>query len=217
MRIVHRAKSVLLPRPGPRTLPLGLGRGIRMHIDFAVQTRTYLGLYEVELNRFLRQILTAGVATFDVGAQAGYDSLVIAKRTRARVAAFECDADCLLAMKASFRLNPDLAPLIEPVDAVVGADPGQTGLDDWAYGGGFVPDFIKLDIDGGELAALRSAERLLAERKPALLVEVHSLDLERGCGSLLIEHGYRPVVVNQRRVWPDYRPIPHNRWLCAAA
>ena len=209
-------KRIVLPAPGPRRLPVGIGRGVRMWIDFQHQTRTYLGLYEIELNRHLRRILRPGVTALDVGAQHGYDSLVIAKHTRTSVAAFECDAACVVRMTESFALNPTLASLIRPVQAMVGDDVGHLGLDEWAYDGGFVPDFIKLDIDGGEVAALRSAERILRKRHPALIVEVHSPELERDCGTILVAHGYRPIVVSQRKIAPDYRPIAHNRWLVAS-
>jgi hypothetical protein len=186
-----------------------------MHIDFASQTRMYLGLYELELDRHLRRILRPGVTAFDVGAQHGYDSLAIAKRTGARVAAFECDNACLHGMSDSFALNPELAPLIEPVPATVGTAAGEVGLDEWAYSRGFVPDFIKIDIEGGELEALRSASRILRERHPSLIVEVHSEELERQAGIALTDHGYRPLVVSQRALWPDRRPAAHNRWLVA--
>jgi Methyltransferase FkbM domain len=215
--IVHlkqATKRLVLPVGSqPRHLRFGLARGLRMQIDFARQTRTYLGLYEIELNRYLRRILRPGVTAFDVGGQHGYDALVIAGRTGARVASFECDPECVQGMSESFRLNAHIAGLIEPVEAMVGDGRDDLGLDEWAYNGGFVPDFIKIDIDGGELDALRSAERILRERHPPIIVETHSLDLERACGLLLHEHSYRPVVVNQRRVWPDRRLVEHNRWL----
>lgn len=209
-------KRVVLPTgPAPRRIPVGIARGVRMRIDFAHQTRQYLGLYELELDRHLRRMLRPGVSAFDVGAQAGYDSLAIANRTRAPVAAFECDDQCLAAMGQSFALNPELAPLIRPVRAMVGVGEDRLGLDDWAFSEGFVPDFVKLDIEGGEVDALRSASRILRERRPALVVEVHSLDLERAVGRTLVDHGYRPVVVSQRALLSDRRPMAHNRWLVA--
>lgn len=211
----QRTKKALLPEPGPRTVCFGIGRGVRMNFDFAFQTRTFLGLYEIELSKFLRKVLRPGATAFDVGGQYGYDSLVIANRTQARVATFECDGQCVEEMKRNFALNPDLTPIIQPVEATVGDAQGQLGLDDWAYNDGFVPDFVKVDIDGGELGALRSAERLLTTRRPAILIETHSLALECGCGELLVRHGYRPVIVNQRGIWPDLRPLAHNRWLIA--
>jgi hypothetical protein len=186
-----------------------------MQIDFSHQTRLYLGVYELELDRHLRHLLRPGMTAFDVGAQFGYDSLAIAKRTRARVAAFECDASAVSQMEESFRLNPALAPLIRSVHATIGDTAAELGLDEWAYGPGFVPDFIKLDIEGGELFALHSAARILRERHPALIVEVHSLALERDVGELLVAFGYRPLIVSQRRALPDRRPTAHNRWLVA--
>lgn len=208
-------KRAALPSPGPRRLAVGIGRGLRMRIDFVHQTRTYLGLNEIELNRYLRRVLLPGATAFDIGVQHGYDSLVIAKHTHARVAAFEGDPTCVAAMRANFALNPSLANLIEPISATVGTGAGCVGLDEWAYGGGFVPDFIKLDIDGGEVDALRSAERILSERHPPIIVEVHSAELEWECGAVLVGNGYRPLIVSQRALLPDWRPTEHNRWLVA--
>lgn len=63
---------------------------------------------------------------------------------------------------------------------------------------------------------LRSAERLLTARRPAMIVEVHSAELERECGELLVDHGYGMTIVNQRKLAPDYRPTRElNRWLVA--
>ena len=145
-----------------------------------------------------------------MGGQHGYDALLIARKTGGPVASFECDPKCVALMRENFALND--APIVV-VDGTVGED---IGLDDWAYGAGFVPDFIKIDVDGGEAAALQSATRLLADRRPALVVGVDSEALEAECGALLLDHGYRPVIVNQRLVWPDLRPIDHNRWLVAS-
>jgi len=46
-------------------------------------------------------------------------------------------------------------------------------------------------------------------------VEVHSPKLERDCEQILVGHDYQPIIVSQRRIAPDYRPIPHNGWLVA--
>jgi hypothetical protein len=100
-------------------------------------------------------------------------------------------------MERNLALNPVLAEL---VPRPVGAGPDQIGVDDYAYSElGFVPGFIK--VDGGELAVLRSASRVLSERHPGLIVETHSHDLENDCRRLLVEHGYRPIIVNQRRLF----------------
>lgn len=209
-------KRLLLPSPATRVLPFGIARGLRMHIDFRYQTRMYLGLYEIELNRHLRRLLCPGVVAFDVGGQHGYDAIVIAQHTRAAVVSFECDTKCVKLMLETLRANPTIASLVTTVHGTVGDDVSHIGLDDYAYAHGCMPRLIKIDIEGAELAALRSAKQLLHEQHPALIVEVHSAQLERDCGRLLMDSGYRPIVVDQRRVWPDHRPTADvNRWLVA--
>lgn len=71
--------------------------------------------------------------------------------------------------KESIALNPTLSVLIHPVHRIVGEGRKELGLDAWAYDhGDFVPDFIKLDIEGGEASGLRSAGCILADRHPSL-------------------------------------------------
>lgn len=46
-------------------------------------------------------------------------------------------------------------------------------LDDYAAGLGKAPNFIKIDVEGAELAVLEGARHTLAEARPTLLVEIH--------------------------------------------
>jgi SAM-dependent methyltransferase len=214
---LRAAAKRLLGPPRVRRLPLGPARGIRLEVDFQHQTRMYLGLYETELNRHLRELCAPGAAVYDVGAQFGYHSLVFAKLGAARVAAFEADADAAVVAEANVRLNAD-AELIQVVRAFVGKASdggGRLALDDFAFGPGFVPDFVKIDVEGAEADVLAGAGRLLAERMPSLIVETHSQALEASCGDLLVECGYRPRIVSPRRRFSDLRPTEHNRWLVA--
>jgi methyltransferase FkbM-like protein len=211
---VQDLKRRLLPPPGPQRIPFGIGAGIRLNFDFQSDTRLYLGLYELELNRHLRRMCPPGTLSFDVGGGVGYDALVLARLTRAPVASFEADPESCRRMEANFALNPERS-LIQTVGAAVGTGAGQVALDDHARES-FTPAFVKVDVDGAELGVLQSAERLLSEHHPSLIVETHSPELEQLCGRFLSAHGYRPVVVEQRRVWKELRPIEHNQWLVAA-
>jgi FkbM family methyltransferase len=52
-------------------------------------------------------------------------------------------------------------------------------LDDYFRDQDADPDLLKIDIDGGEMSALRGMSRILKESKPDLLLEVHPVHLLR--------------------------------------
>lgn len=212
------AKDIVVPAGSkPRTFYVGLGRGLVMHQDLRRgDLRRILGVYEAELVRTVQKMWQPGRTTFDVGTADGYYSLVFAKRTRARVLAFECDDAIADRARRNLALNPGLSPLVELRQDFVGIGgvPGQVSLDDVADGT-FVPDLIKMDIEGGEVDALQGASRVLARRRPDLLIEVHGAAVEVDCIKILQSFGYVPQIINARRWLPEHRPIPHNRWLAA--
>jgi FkbM family methyltransferase len=73
-------------------------------------------------------------------------------------------------------------------------------LDDWIeHAGVRPPDLIKIDIEGGELDALRGAERTLATARPLLLMELHNAGLAAECGNFLGLAGYRIEIINAKR------------------
>ena len=209
----QKAKSNLLPHtPRVLTIPWGVGRGIRMPIDPQHELRMWLGLYEIEIARHLRRLVGPDMTCYDVGAQFGYDGLVLARLSRGPVISFEANGGLIPRIDASFALNRSLAEKLIVKQAFVGTGKsGSLALDEFAMLQ--PPDFIKIDVDGGELDVLLGAERILSTHRPALVIETHSMKLEEQCGRVLVAHGYSPTVVHQRRILPDRRPIPHNRWL----
>lgn len=65
-------------------------------------------------------------------------------------------------------------------------------LDSYIYrDGNPVPDVIKIDIEGGEVKALPGMERVLAEEKPTMLLEIHGQAAGHAVWSILKEHGYK--------------------------
>ena len=211
---IQAVKRGLLPAPGSRRIPAGIGRGLRLGVDLQTDTRLYLGMYEIELNRHLRGLCTPGTTSFDVGGCRGYDALVVARLTGSLVVSFEADSAACERMRSNFSLN-DEGSLIRIVEAMVGA-PGADVTLDGSTGEFGAPGFIKIDVDGGELEVLRGAEEILREHRPSLIVETHSPQLEQQCGHFLADRGYEPLVVKQRTVWRERRP-DDNRWLVAPA
>lgn len=61
-----------------------------------------------------------------------------------------------------------------------------------------IPSFVKIDIEGAELGALKGASKLIEKHGPSFLIEVHSLQLALACRDLLIAAGYRTRFVQER-------------------
>jgi chemotaxis response regulator CheB len=184
-----------------------------MEIDFDRDSRYWLGLYEIEIARYIRELCVPGSACFDLGSFSGFYALVFAQRGADRVLAVEADPATCERLRANIAANPRLAPRIEVSESRIGR---KQGLDGIAYGpGGFVPDLVKMDVEGNEVDALRGAERLLEERKPHVIVETHSEDRDAACRSLLTDHGYDVEAVEPRRWVPEVRTLAFNRWCVA--
>jgi Methyltransferase FkbM domain len=196
----------------------GPARGVTMMLDFSGQTPMYLGMFEWELHGFFRAALAEASLVFDVGGYIGYDALMFAANCRGEIVTFEPDERRAQTIRQNVACNPELEQRVRVATVAVGRRDGNgvTSLDTFSKSVG-QPDFIKIDIDGGELDALAGAISVLNEHRPHVVVETHSLELERECGQLLIECGYQPAVKHNRRVWREHRGgVPHNRWLLAA-
>lgn len=66
--------------------------------------------------------------------------------------------------------------------------------------------FLKIDVEGAELAVFRGAERILRDHRPALLFECEQRHLNHGtvfdCFSFLEARGYRGGFIDGRRLRP---------------
>ena len=60
-----------------------------------------------------------------------------------------------------------------------------------------------MDIEGGEVLALRGMARLLSEARPLLLIELHGPGSARSAWETLTAAGYRIL-----RMQPGYPPVP---------
>jgi FkbM family methyltransferase len=151
------------------------------------------------------------------------------------VAAFEPGAAALARLRENVSLNPDrkirifnVAVAASDGEAVLysrqgiadssaslyagaaGAQGGETcatvALDHFLNKEGLrPPDFIKLDVEGAELAALQSAAAILADSRPLLLVEMEKKNLQAAGASraaiqtFLRGYGYRAAHLRKGR------------------
>ncbi len=219
MSLRRMVKGTILPsEPRVVTIPFGLYRGLRLKIDFQFQSQFYLGLYEAETNRAIRSVLHRAKWMIDIGAGAGELSILF-KRAGATVVAVDPAARAY-PIHENLRANDIPRDGITVIERCVGnkQERGDIALDaipvDRSSFG-----FIKIDVDRGELDVLHSGKTLLVNARPALLVETHSVDLERDCMGLLEGLQYRCEIIENgwwRNVIPETRS-QHNRWFFASA
>jgi FkbM family methyltransferase len=84
-------------------------------------------------------------------------------------------------------------------------------LDEFVYGqGNPPPQVVKMDIDGGEVLALPGMQRILAEARPLMLMDLHSPESSRVVWETLtaagyeicwMRHGFPPVPTLEAMGW----------------
>jgi FkbM family methyltransferase len=196
-----------------------------------IDARHLRGDKEQALQEALVAELRPGALFFDVGANGGYVSLLGARLVGpgGRVVAYEPHPLTAHEARAQLRLNGFancevvVAALAEREGVAAFADdlgsqmlslaevrrdapPSRTisvrvtTLDREAERCG-LPDVVKIDTEGSEVQVLRGADRVLRERAPVLLTEVHGPDILVEYQRLLDGYGYvtRPLSAERRR------------------
>jgi precorrin-6B methylase 2 len=178
------------------------------------------GLYETALSPIYERDIRPDSVVYDIGASDGDTTLMFASLApQGTTVAFEPDPEAIDILTKNLALNRSLSVRIDIVPLAVGAT--ENSLDSVVEARQLPePDFIKIDADGPEADILRGAEQMLLRCKPELVVEVHSIPLEDECSEILRRMGYTVRVIDHpwwRRLYPEFRPIAHNRWLLAVA
>lgn len=201
-------------------IPFGAARGLRFDFDPHLPLDFWLGVYEFEITGYLLDFCSPGYRCFDIGSYNGYYALLLGRLTGGRGIAFDSDIDACARIQRNCAANPVVGRLVDVRHAYLAFETRPTvnavTLDELVHAGRApLPDLIKVDVDRAEGSVLAGAKGVLVERRPHLIVETHSPELERECGDLLLAAGYAPRVVTQRRWLRENRPIAHNRWLVA--
>jgi FkbM family methyltransferase len=180
----------------------------------AIYFDAFLPIYEPDVTATLLEFAPADGVFYDIGSNWGYFSLFLAATPgfKGEIHAFEPwppTYEDLTSMVGQAGLDG----VITTHRKAVGADPGavlmqcgrHSGLAQIVEAAGAgqqesveqvtldsqelaPPDFIKLDVEGGEAAILRGAQRLLADHRPAIILE-HTPGAPTAT-NLLIEQNY---------------------------
>ena len=183
--------------------------GLTIHLDpkQRIERLMWAGAYERGLVKTLKSFLKPGMVFVDLGANIGYFSAIAAAlvgnegrvfafepspalyaRLRRNLSPFERAVVCEFAASDTngpvpLYLHPresGWASLFPDHDARIGTRVDSIRLDDWVQEVGLDRlDFIKLDIEGSEYAALLGAQPLLRRFRPVIFAELNSVCLAR--------------------------------------
>ncbi len=200
-------------------------RGLRMALDLQSEKDCWLGTYEMDLQAAIRAWVQPGWTAYDLGANIGYISLLLARAVgpQGHVLAIEALPQNVVRLLENVALNR-LDGVVEvlpaavsgrsgPVQFLVGPsddtgkaagsagrdfDYAQTievpgiSLDEEIYVRGRpLPQAVKMDLEGGEVLALPGMQRLLADGRPLLFVELHGQSAAEAAWEALTSAGYR--------------------------
>jgi len=175
----------------------------------------WLGSFEWEKRRAFEQAVPPGGVVFDIGANVGFYTLIASQLVgpAGRVFAFEPLPRNLRYLKAHLALNrisnvavlenavwdrsevvrfdTNCAPSMARVSESGRLEVPAVALDDFVRGlASSLPDVIKMDIEGGELQALKGATAVLCQGNPTVFLATHGPAVHRECCALLSTLGY---------------------------
>jgi FkbM family methyltransferase len=178
----------------------------------------WIGHYEIPLQEALKRELKSGDTFFDIGANAGFFTLIAARLIgkQGRCIAFEPCPDQSMRIRGQIDLNgfPQCQGVTEAISDFEGSAPFSfpaTGSSTAHLGesrkgeqevrvrvmtldGACVrfgnPDLIKMDIEGAESRVLKAASHTLRTVRPRFLIELHGPECEREVKILLRDASY---------------------------
>lgn len=218
----------------------GINRGKRWIAGASTTNSTWIGTYERDHAGALAQFVRPGMIVYDIGANVGFYSLALSGLVgeSGRVYAFEPEARNAYMLHRHIEMNhlQNVTLVQAAVSDVVGlvGFGGNTEhahiargsayqipaitLDEFIGAGNPQPSFIKMDIEGGECAALEAGTSILSKGEAVWMMATHAPELRTRCCEILAGYGYRFVGFDCKSDpgdAPDFLAIPTNL-MCTA-
>ncbi|HBX68399.1 MAG TPA: hypothetical protein DEH25_03165 [Chloroflexi bacterium] len=108
------------------TIAAGGAAGLKMHLDLHLEKDYWLGTYETDLQAAIAELVQSGWVAYDVGANIGYVTLLLAQKLgdAGKIFAFEALPDNLERLRAQVTTN-NLEPRVRVIPGAVAATSGS--------------------------------------------------------------------------------------------
>lgn len=218
------------------TIGSGHAKGMRWQRSHRYVSGYWLGHYELDMQDALGRELQIGDGFLDIGANAGFFSLVACAKVGPTgwCVSVDPDPDNCKSMQSQRSLNsiqnwnileqavadkPGRAKFARasagsPMAHLLGTS-GEAELDvavttiDAICDQFGKPALIKLDVEGAEVRALEGAARTLRDLRPTWLIEIHSSELKAEVSRILGAASYESVMLD-RVEDPNSDPMPQH-------
>ena len=182
-----------------------------------------MGGYEPEISDIIPNWIECGKPAWDVGANVGIVSLLMAEHGASEVLAFEPDQGNSAILLDQVNENPRLSGRVHLLPFAVSDSCGRLpfianeGSEshiacDKEFGGEIVrcvtldsmleertpPSFVKVDVEGAEVLVLKGSAKLASEHRPTFMIEVHSRKNDSECRGILAAAGYEVRCLSRR-------------------
>ncbi len=218
--------------------------GMKLLLNLQTEKDYWLGTYEPELQNAAHKFVQPGMVIYDVGANIGYISLILARLSgvSGHIFSFEALPNNVQRLQNNIALN-QMESIIRVIPKAVidacrpvnflahssssmGKAHGSAGreehyegeikvaglaLDDFVFSeGNPAPALIKMDIEGGEILAVKGMQRLLKEKHPLLFVELHGEEAAQAMWLALSHAGYE--ILKMEKGYERIRSLDQLGW-----
>jgi len=203
----------LLPPSSAVPIFLGRLRGKRWIVGSSIH-RCWMGMYEYEKQKLISRMVQPNTTFYDIGANVGFYTLLGSVLVgTGKVFAFEPVPRNLSFLRRHLALNH--VQNVEVLEFAVSNENGTAlfeveetnAMGHLAERGNIKvqtatldsllqqrriqpPDYIKMDIEGAELPALRGAEQCIRQYRPLIFLATHGREIHAECCQLLESWGY---------------------------
>ncbi|HYE53394.1 MAG TPA: FkbM family methyltransferase [Chitinophagaceae bacterium] len=218
MTFKQKIQNLIFPLGSVQTIKMGYLKGFKIRLSKNSLWSPLIGNWEPAMQRIMKAVVKPGHVAYDVGANNGLHGLLLSTIVgdKGHVFNFEPLPSNIEEITENFQLNnlrnyTNVCAAVSDSDGIIrfelgdhdkqghiagaaangkGIDVKTISLDSFIEKGNPAPDFIKMDIEGAEGAALQGFERNIGKKHPLMIIELHGIQQDLMVGKFLKKYNY---------------------------